>query len=750
MNGAIPLDPIYTGTLFLLLSNVQVNGVAVAGPIGQVAHGAWPGLFAAPELVAAGAWASAVIQPGASVLARGLAALSAEVASLAFGMVLVRVGLGGQGRTARIHRGWIAVVGALLQAHVVVSHLTDRPISLADLEATGLTFGFSVLFSGPPSERPRLTTVLAGLPEPLRVGVLALAAVAVAYALAVSLVGLGLLSTRLLGTARRWLARRPARRGRTRSRASGWRAGAPVGLVAFAAVIALSPLGSLGEAESRYLQPELEPVAGDTAPGTASVDAEATIPLADAPSAAILPTAIAEPTAVAHPTSVRSDPTIPPRTRVEIVGSDYRFSYRVNGRPQVLRGMGYNPVFAGLSAEERAARYDRDFAAMRQAGVNTIVGWDTAGFDELLLDKANQHGLGIVMPYDLSWSLDYTDPTVRETVRRDVLGWVARYKDHPAVRMWGPGNEVLHKLVFPSWLQLKGDPAYEARADAFAEFYVDLIDRIHRLDPDHPVTYRDAEDGYVSRLREALQRGGVERPWFVYGINIYTTRLAEVIANWPSLGLDIPLFVSEFGPSGAGPADRPAGYRELWKITRAQPRYVLGGAPYVWTTDGPEEADRIFGLVDASGRPVDGSLAMIGRLYRGAPATEPSQPAVAAAQRCSDAVWTVVRTTITDLQASPYTIQFQSRTPPIVIGQLDNLPPDPLRPEDFRFERSTDPERLAWQREAGRGEEWWVTWYPPSRPGDQLAMLIRQSPDASDLAYIYHGPASPSATSWRC
>ena len=52
-------------------------------------------------------------------------------------------------------------------------------------------------------------------------------------------------------------------------------------------------------------------------------------------------------------------------------------------------------------------------------------------------------------------------------------------------------------------------------------------------------------------------------------------------------------------------------------MIRAQPDRVIGGAPYVWTTAGPEEVDRIFGLVDRDGQPVDGSLAAIGRLYRG-------------------------------------------------------------------------------------------------------------------------------------
>jgi hypothetical protein len=49
-------------------------------------------------------------------------------------------------------------------------------------------------------------------------------------------------------------------------------------------------------------------------------------------------------------------------------------------------------------------------------------------------------------------------------------------------------------------------------------------------------------------------------------------------------------------------------------IVGAGPR-VVGSAPYTWTTAGPEAVDAYFGLVDEGGRPVDGSLAELARLY---------------------------------------------------------------------------------------------------------------------------------------
>ena len=48
----------------------------------------------------------------------------------------------------------------------------------------------------------------------------------------------------------------------------------------------------------------------------------------------------------------------------------------------------------------------------------------------------------------------------------------------------------------------------------------------------------------------------------------------------------------------------------------------------------------------------------------------------------------------------------------------------------------------AWQQGAGYGAEWWVTWSPPSRPGDQVALLIRERGGQLEVAYVYHGPAA--------
>src|SRR5207248_2155161 len=123
-----------------------------------------------------------------------------------------------------------------------------------------------------------------------------------------------------------------------------------------------------------------------------------------------------------------------------VVGADGRFLYVVDGRPQPIRGMGYNAVLTHLPPGERVARLRRDFALMRRVGVNTVLGWDQRNFDRTLLDVAQEQGLGVIAHFELKKDWDYRDPALRARVLDEVGAWVDAYADHPAVRMWGVGN----------------------------------------------------------------------------------------------------------------------------------------------------------------------------------------------------------------------------------------------------------------------------------------------------------------------
>ncbi len=303
-------------------------------------------------------------------------------------------------------------------------------------------------------------------------------------------------------------------------------------------------------------------------------------------------------------------------SRVAVEGGGYRYTYRVDGHPEVVRGMGYNPQTGGLGRAERESKLDRDLSLMRANGVNTLLGWDPVEFDDLTLDVAAQHGIGVIVPFDFDFRADYADGATRATVARQAIEWVERYRRHPAVRMWGLGNEVLQRTVPPTWCSEPPTPEAAARARAFGRFLVELADRIHALDGDHPILYRDAEDAYVGWIAEALRAVPGQRPWLVYGINAYTPRLLEILDGWPRQDVDAAVLVTEYGPSfGSDRALRADAFRRLWAMIRSRPDYVLGGAAYVWYAEGPEEVDRDFGLVDPAGQAVDDALAAIRDQY---------------------------------------------------------------------------------------------------------------------------------------
>lgn len=566
--GHLPIDPVYTLALIQFAGEISPRGVAVADPAGGLLHAALPGLFAPPELVP-NVWASAVLDPGSTILARGLAGFGADFILLMIGLMFFLVGIR--------RKPWLAVCGALQQAHVVLYKFLQSDVSLQDLEAAGLPFAVSSLLSGPNQRASWFTNELGRLPEVT----LSLAGGALLVGLAYCLAAVLLLATLMTRRA----ARKPgAQTGPSASfHLRSRRLPGAVLLSLSVLVLALSPLGALAEVETQVL---------GSAPARVASFRPRSLTAAD--------------------TGSSEGPV-----KVSFLGSRYRYAVLVNGAPRVIRGMGYNAEYASLDSRERVLRYDSDFQKLREIGVNVIFGWFQDQFDSVTLAKARQHGLGVAMPFELNQDTDYDDPAACARLTEEVLRYVALHKDDPAVWFWTPGNEVIHRLMFPSWLRHQTDPVKEARADSFATFYVQLIDQIHALDPKHPIIYRDAEDHYLPRIREALQAGGVQRPWFAYGTNVYSRRLGEVLQNWPSQGLDVPLLVSEFAPGGTGSVDRPHALRSMWETIRAYPNWVIGGAVYTWSTNGPEELDRVFGLVDEYGQPRGEAVATVGEFYGG-------------------------------------------------------------------------------------------------------------------------------------
>ena len=566
------LDPIYTGAAIRAAGGVQVAGIAIGGPVGPALHSVLPGVFLEPQRLAPGAGISMVAAPGAPALGRGLAAFGADVLWLAIGLWLFW-------RWRRTN--WrMAMLGLLIQAQVGVNHLLEAHVGLAELDASGVPFALELAMPN----GGWFTSGLGTVPSTMRDLLVGGGLVVLAYVCALLLLVIGVQLVRFLPIRRRSNTVATARPWARRQ----W--STPLASVGLALVTAWSPVGALALGNSNWqVSPGLTdlglrstPLAAGRLPG----DHNHTLPLAGA-----------TPVSIVH-------------------RSDGSWQYVVDGTTETIRGVGYNPWYAGLDPTVRASLYQRDFSAMHRLGINTIDGWFENQFDSVTLDSAARNGIGILMPFELNQDWDYTDPVVLAGILDRITAYVERYKNHPAVRMWAPGNENLHRILFAHWISQLNDPKARVRATAFATFLPTLVDRIHVLDPNHPVVYRDADDAYLSWITNGFGQTAADRPWLVYGANVYTAaQMQEVISNWPNQWPGRPLLISEFAPGGLGPAQRPLGFQQLWGLIRSRPGVVLGGLAYTWATNGPEDLDRVFGLVDPNGVPTDGALAALSTDY---------------------------------------------------------------------------------------------------------------------------------------
>jgi hypothetical protein len=125
----------------------------------------------------------------------------------------------------------------------------------------------------------------------------------------------------------------------------------------------------------------------------------------------------------------------------------------VHGEPFTIKGIGYQPIPIGLTAEslddkrqmyddERIYR-DRDFPLLRRMGANTIRTWGEV-LSEAFLDAAWNNGdrpLYVLMGFWINCREDYSDPSVRQKYKDAFRAYAERYSDHPAVLAWGIGNE---------------------------------------------------------------------------------------------------------------------------------------------------------------------------------------------------------------------------------------------------------------------------------------------------------------------
>jgi len=180
----------------------------------------------------------------------------------------------------------------------------------------------------------------------------------------------------------------------------------------------------------------------------------------------------------------------------------------------------------------RGATGDGPLGELAGLGATTVRSY--GGDPGPLLDAAQQAGLKVIAGLWVGQprqGADYADRGFVERQLAELRAIVETYKDHPALLMWGIGNEVEVDLADDSAVW----PALEQVAAM-----------VRRVDPAHPTLAVLAETGTDKVGKLIAQAPSIE----VLGLNSYGDALYSVTARAREQGWTGPIVITELGALG--------------------------------------------------------------------------------------------------------------------------------------------------------------------------------------------------------
>ncbi len=249
---------------------------------------------------------------------------------------------------------------------------------------------------------------------------------------------------------------------------------------------------------------------------------------------------------------------------VELQKTEQGWQLLRDGEPYLIKGAG-----GQHSLQELAA-----------AGGNSARTW---GGDDIgpLLDEAHSLGMTVTVGIWLGHErhgFDYRDQTqVAEQLQR-ARDMVLKFKDHPAVLLWGIGNEM-------EGFESGDDPVIWAAVN-------DVAAVAKELDPNHPTMTVTAEIG-GGRI-ESLHKNSPAID--IHGVNAYGGA-ASIAERLHAGGAHKPFVLTEFGSRGSWEApttswgapleqsstEKAAFYRKTYESSIvAEPGFALGSYAFTW------------------------------------------------------------------------------------------------------------------------------------------------------------------------
>ena len=256
--------------------------------------------------------------------------------------------------------------------------------------------------------------------------------------------------------------------------------------------------------------------------------------------------------------------TLAEAAEVEVRRADSGWKMYRDGQPFFIRGAGGNGSQTML----------------QEIGGNCIRTWGVDGHTKEVLDEAHRNGLTICLGIWLGHEqhgFDYNKASAVLAQRDKVRESVLKFRDHPALLMWGIGNEM------------------EGQGDNPAIWYAvnDIAAMVKELDPHHPTMTAVAEiDGDRIKCLQALCPA-ID----IVGINAYG-RIATIPGRYRQAGGTKPYVVTEFGPPGWWEVARTAWdapiestssakadtIRAAWAkaVDAERDKLCLGGFAFLW------------------------------------------------------------------------------------------------------------------------------------------------------------------------
>jgi Glycosyl hydrolases family 2, TIM barrel domain len=191
---------------------------------------------------------------------------------------------------------------------------------------------------------------------------------------------------------------------------------------------------------------------------------------------------------------------------------------------------------------------------LARAGGNSIRTWGVDGDTPRVLDEARRLGLTVTLGIWLGHKehgFNYRDAASVRRQLDEARKTVLRYKDHPALLLWGLGNE----------MEMGDDsPELWAAIDELARM-------VHEVDPRHPVMTVVAEIG--GGKLETLERRCPSVD--IIGINSYGGG-PSLLERYRRAGGSRPYVITEYGPPGTWEIGRNAfgAVRELTSTEKAR------------------------------------------------------------------------------------------------------------------------------------------------------------------------------------